>query len=75
MVTYDYLAFRDARRQIGLKMADVADILKVSPATIGNWENGIVKGNMDGIIKLMRFYRLSPDDVFKHKLERKIQDE
>lgn len=63
--------FKNLRIDRELKQQDVADICGVSDATVGHWENGLRDMKIDSIIKLCKFYNVSPEYIFGFTDEQK----
>lgn len=55
--------FRDLRIDNDLTQQYIADLCKVSDATVGHWENLKRDMKIDCIIKLCQFYNVSSDYI------------
>ncbi len=56
--------FKNLRVDRDLTQQQVAEICNVSDATVGHWENLKRDMKVDSIIKLCRFYNVSPEYIF-----------
>lgn len=65
---------RDLREDRDLKQKDVADYLKMSRTTYNHYELGHTALNEDIIIKLSKFYNVTPNFILNYKTENKIND-
>ena len=60
---------RDLREDRDLKQKDVADYLKMSRTTYNHYELGHTALNEDIIIKLSKFYNVTPNFILNYKTE------
>ncbi len=56
--------FKQLRTDRDLTQQQIAEICNVSDATVGHWENLKREMNIDSIVKLCRFYNISPEYIF-----------
>ena len=57
---------RDIRVNLGLKQADVADILgHASPDRISHWEKGVAFPGMVNLFKLSLIYNVRPEQLYE----------
>ncbi|MBQ7860763.1 MAG: helix-turn-helix transcriptional regulator [Clostridia bacterium] len=56
--------FKDLRVDNDLTQQNIAEICGVSDATVGHWENLKRDMKIDSIVKLCRFYNVSPEYIF-----------
>lgn len=55
--------FHDLRIDHDLTQQDIADICKVSDATVGHWESGRREMRVDSIVKLCKHYNVSANYI------------
>lgn len=55
--------FKNLRVDNDLKQEDIAKICNVSDATVGHWENKRREMKIDSIVKLCKYYNVSPEYV------------
>ena len=65
---------RDLREDNDLKQKDVADYLKMSRTTYNHYELGHTSLNEDIIIKLSKFYNVSPNFILNYSSKNEITD-
>ena len=65
---------RDLREDRDLKQKDVADYLKMSRTTYNHYELGHTSLNEDVIIKLSKFYNVSPNFILNYSSKNEISD-
>ena len=58
------LSLKAARVNAGLRQADVAKELGVTPDTVGNWENGKTYMNGKQLQRLCALYRVDLGEIF-----------
>ena len=56
--------FKDLRVDNDLTQQNIAEICGVSDATVGHWGNLKRDMKIDSIVKLCRFYNVSPEYIF-----------
>lgn len=56
--------FKNLRIDRDLTQQQIAEICNVSDATVGHWENLKREMKHDSIIKLCKFYNVSPEYIF-----------
>ena len=56
--------FKELRVDNDLTQQNIAEICGVSDATVGHWENLKRDMKIDSIVKLCRFYNVSPEYIF-----------
>lgn len=65
---------RDLREDKDLKQKDVADYLKMSRTTYNHYELGHTALNEDIIVKLSKFYDVTPNFILNYKNKDEIID-
>lgn len=65
---------RDLREDKDLKQKDVADFLKMSRTTYNHYELGHTALNEDIIIKLSKFYDVTPNIILNYETKNEIND-
>lgn len=55
------IKLKQARKEAGIKQEEVADIIKISRATISKYENGQLEPNIETLGTLADFYEVSTD--------------
>ena len=65
---------RDLREDRDLKQKDVADYLKMSRTTYNHYELGHTSLNEDIIVKLSKFYNVTPNFILNYKTSNEITD-
>ena len=65
------MTLKGARVNVGLKVADVADLIGVNKATIYNWESGLTEPKAGQIALLVELYGIRPDNL---KLKKEIEN-
>ncbi len=56
--------FKNLRVDRDLTQQQIGEICNVSDATVGHWENLKREMKIDSVIKLCRFYNVSPEYIF-----------
>ncbi len=59
------MGFREARRRAGFSVRDVMDALRVSDATVYNWETGTTTPRKRFLLKLADMYQCSVDELLR----------
>jgi len=54
---------RELRKLKGMKQKEVADYLQISASTLSYWEMGKYEPNIDALMKLSRFFKVSIDYI------------
>lgn len=65
---------RDLREDKDLKQKDVADYLQMSRTTYNHYELGHTSLNEDIIVKLSKFYNVSPNFILNYSSNNEITD-
>lgn len=65
---------RDLREDRDLKQKDIADYLKMSRTTYNHYELGHTVLNEDIIVKLSKFYDVTPNFILNYDSKNKIND-
>ena len=65
------------RKQHGLSQDDFANLFNVSRQTISNWENGKSYPDLEMIIKVSDYFKISIDELLKNDVQtvKKIDNE
>lgn len=63
------MAFREARIRANKTIADVKKEMKVSDATVYNWETGTYKPRASLLPKIASFYGCTIDDLLREEPE------
>lgn len=56
---------REARIHAGLRVADVAEAMKVSSACVCQWEAGDTKPRIEKLVKLAELFGVTVDELLK----------
>lgn len=65
---------RQIRKQSGLSQAQLAKILHISRQSISKWENDLSSPDVEMLLKLSSYYKVSIDEIVDNPLREQMQE-
>ena len=67
------MKLKELREKNHLSQQDLAEILKVSPSTVSNWESGKRQPDIQMIVEIANYFSVSVDDVLGRNIPNRIR--